>query len=265
MSGFAGFDAAEEGQADKGEVADEIEGLVAAELVRVAEWAVHDAIFGEDDGVVESAAADEAHGSERLDIGFEAEGTGTGENLAERVGIDEQFDLLLADEGMGKIDVTANAEFVGGIDADSATVFDDFDWFEDADVAAFAAKAADAGLIEQLKERLGGTVQDRDFDVIEVNEDVVDAVGVGGGEKVLGGGEQDALFHEAGGVTDAGDVVAVGFNGEIVEVDTAEDDAGIGGSGLKADFGVGARVETDALRFDQTMDSGLKHVAPQTG
>jgi len=230
MAGFAGFDAAEEREADEGEVADEIEGLVAAKFVRVTEGAVHHAVFGENDGVIEGAAADETHGAERLDIGFETEGAGAGKNLAEGVGIDEQFDLLLADEGMGEIDVTADAEFVGGINADAAAVFDDFDGLEDAKVAAFSAKAAEAGLIEQLKERFGGTVEDGNFDVVEIDENVVDSVGVGGGEKMFGGGKQDALLHEAGGVADAGDVVAMGFDWEIVEVDAAEDDPGVRGS-----------------------------------
>ena len=150
--------------------------------------------------------------------------------------------MLLADEGMGEIDVTANAEFVGRIDADAAAVFDDFNGPEDPEVAAFAAKPTEAGLIEQLKERLGRAVKDGDFDVVEVDEDVVDAIGVGGGEKMFGGGEQDALLHEAGGIADAGDVVAVGLDGEIVEVDATEDYAGIGRSGLKAELGVHAGV-----------------------
>jgi hypothetical protein len=242
VAGFAGFDAGEEGEADEGEVADEVECFVAAEFVRVTQRAVHDPILGEDDGVIERASADEAHSAERLDIGFKAEGAGAGENLAERVGIDDQFDLLLADERMGEVDVTANAEFVGGIYGDAAPVFDDFDRFEDADVAAFAAKASEAGLIEQLKERFGRAVQDGNFDVVEVDKDVVDAVGIGGGEKVFGGGEEDALLHEAGGVTDAGDIVAVGFDGEIVEIYAAEDYAGIRGSGMKAKLGVYAGV-----------------------
>lgn len=242
MAGFAGFDAAEEGEPDKGEVADEVEGFMAAEFVGIAERAIHDTVVGEDDGVIERAATDEAHGAERLDIGFEAESAGTGENLAEGVGIDEQFDLLLADERMGEVDVAANAEFVGGRDGDAAAVFDDFDRFKDAEVPAFAAKAAEAGLIKELEERLGGTVEDGDFYVIEVDENVVDAVGIGGREKMFGGGEQDALFHEAGGVADPGDVVAVGFDGEIVKVDAAEDDAGIRGSWMKTEFGVHAGV-----------------------
>jgi hypothetical protein len=139
---------------------------------------------------------------------------------------------------MGEIDVAADTEFVGGINADAAAVFDDFDRFENAEVAAFAAKAAEAGLIEELKEWFGGTVEDGDFDVVEIDENVVDPVGIGGGEKVLGGGEQDTLLHEAGGVADARDIVAMGFDGKIVEVDAAEDDAGIRGSGLKTELGV---------------------------
>jgi hypothetical protein len=36
-------------------------------------------------------------------------------------------------------------------------------------------------LIKELEEGLGGTVEDGDFDIVEVNEDVVDAVGIGCG------------------------------------------------------------------------------------
>lgn len=139
VPGFAGFDAPEEREADEREVADQVEGFVAAELVGIAERAVHDAVFGKDDRIVEGAAADQAHRTERFDIGFEAEGAGAGENLAKRFGIHEQFDLLLADERMGKVNVAADAEFVGGINADAAAVFDNFDGLENLEIAAFAA------------------------------------------------------------------------------------------------------------------------------
>jgi len=232
---------------------------VAAKFVGIAEGTVHDVVFGEDDSVVEGAAADKAHGTEGLDIGFEAKGAGTGKNLAEGIGIDEEFDLLLADEGMREINVAADTEFAGGIDADAAAVFDDFDSLEDAEIAALAAEAAEAGLIEKLEERLGGTVEDGNFDVVEVDKNVVDAVGIGGGKKVFSGGEEDALLHETGCVTDAGDIVTMGFNGEIIEIDAAEDDAGVGGSGAEAEFGMDAGVEAHTLGFDGAMDGGLKH------
>jgi hypothetical protein len=160
---------------------------------------------------------------------------------------------------MGEVNVAADAEFVGGIDADAAAVFDDFDGLEDAEVASFAAKAAEASLIKQLEERFGRAVQDGDFDVVQVDEDVVDAVRIRGGEEMLGGGQEDALLHEAGGVADAGDVVAMGFDGEIVEVDAAENNAGIRGSRLKAELGVDAGVETHTLGFYRLLNSGLEH------
>lgn len=262
---FAGFNAAEERKADEGQVADEVKGFVAAKFVRVAEGAVHDAVLGQDDRVVEGAAAYETHSAERFDIGFEAEGAGAGENLAEGVWIDEQFDLLLANERMGEVYVAADAELVGGIDADAAAVFDDFDWFEDASVTAFAAEAANSCLIEELQEWFGGTVEDGNFDVVEVDKDVVDAVGIGSSKEVFGGGEQDALLHEAGGIADAGDVVAVGFNREIVEVNAAEDDASVGRSGLKAEFRVNAGVKTHTLDFYGAIYRGLKHCALKKG
>lgn len=76
---------------------------------------------------------------------------------------------------------------------------------------------------------------------------------------MLGSGEQHALLHEAGGVADTGDVVAMGFNGEIVEVNAAEDDTRIGRSGLEAELGVNASVETHTLGFYRAIYSGLKH------
>jgi len=259
VAGFEGFDAAEEWKANEGEVADEVEGFVAAELIGIAEGAVHDAVFGEDDGVIEGAATDQAHGPERLDIGFEAEGAGARENLAEGFAIYEQFDLLLADERMRKINVAADSKFVGGIDGNAAAVFDDFDRLENFKVAALSTEAAEAGLIKELEEGLGGTVENGDFDVVEVNKDVVYAVGIGGGEKVLGGGEQDALLHKAGGIADASDVVAMGFDGEVVKIDAAENDPGVRRSGEETKVRVDTGVETHTLSFDCAVDCGLKH------
>jgi len=167
--------------------------------------------------------------------------------------------LLLADERVGKIDVAADAELVGRKDGDAAAVFDDFDGLEDFKVAAFSTEAAKAGLIKELEEGLGGTVEDGDFDIVEVNEDVVDAVGIGGGEKVLGGGEQDALLHKAGGIANTSDVVAMGFDGEVVKINAAENDAGIRRSGEETKVRVDTGVETHTLGFDCAVDCGLKH------
>jgi len=82
-----------------------------------------------------------------------------------------------------------------------------------------------------LHEWFRRAVQDRDLDRIYVDEDVVDAAGIDRGEQVLGGGEENALFHEARGVTHARDVLALRFNVEIFEVQAAKNDAGSAGAG----------------------------------
>src|SRR6266850_138704 len=147
----------------------------------------------------------------------------------------------------------SDSKFIGRMDSNAAAVFDDFDGLEDFKVAAFSTEAAEACLIKELEEGLGGTVEDGDFDIVEVNEDVVDAVGIGGGEKVLGGGEQDALLHKAGGVADASDVVAMGFDGEVVKINAAENDAGIRGSGEETKVCVYTGVETHTQGLDCAM------------
>jgi hypothetical protein len=162
---------------------------------------------------------------------------------------------------MGKINVAANTKFIGGIDADAAAIFEDFYGLADTQVAALAAEAAETGLIKELEERFCGAVENGNFDVVEVNKDVVDAVGVGGGEKVFGRREQDALLHKAGGVTDAGDVVAVGFDRKIVQVNATEDDARIRRSWLKAKLRVDAGMKAHTLGLYGAVDGGLKHKA----
>ena len=78
---------------------------------------------------------------------------------------------------------------------------------------------------------------------------------------MLSGGEEDALFHEAGGITDARDIVAVGLDRKIVEVYAAEDNAGVWRRGLKAELGMDAGVETHTLGFYGALDGGLEHWA----
>ena len=67
---------------------------------------------------------------------------------------------------------------------------------------------------------------------------------------MLGGGDEDALAHEAGGVADFGDVAAVGGDFEVVEVGAAEDDAGAGGGGDQAHGDGGAGVEADPAKLE---------------
>jgi hypothetical protein len=71
--------------------------------------------------------------------------------------------------------------------------------------------------------------------------------------------KQDALLHQAGGVADAGDVPAAGFDRKVVKIGAAKDDAGVGGSGNKAKVAKNAGMEANSFRRDFTLNGVLEH------
>lgn len=67
---------------------------------------------------------------------------------------------------------------------------------------------------------------------------------------MLGGRDEDALAHEAGGVTHAGDIAPTGGDGEVVEVSANEDDASRRRRWKNADLYGNPVVEADAGYLD---------------
>ena len=64
--------------------------------------------------------------------------------------------------------------------------------------------------------------------------------------RVLGGGDEDALAHEAGGVADLGDVAAGGGDFEVVEVGPAEENAAAAGGGQQPHLNGSSAVQADS-------------------
>ena len=245
MAGALGYDAALDAAAGEGEVADEVEDLVADEFVGEAQGTVLDAGAGDDDGAVVGDAADEAHVAELLLVLLEAEGAGGGDLLGVGLG-GEVADEGVGADGLGKIDGVVDAVAVAGVDADELVAVVDLDGLEDAEVLAAAALLLEADGLEGLDVGQGAAVEDGELEVVEFDDDVVHAVADEGGEKVLGGGDEHTLAHEAGGVADLGDVAAGGGNFKVVEVGAAEDDAGASRGGHEAHGHGCAAVEADA-------------------
>ena len=77
-------------------------------------------------------------------------------------------------------------------------------------------------------------VQNRQLQVVELDDHVVDAHADAGGEQMLCRRDEDALAHQAGGVGNFGDIAADGLDLEVVEVGAPEDDAGAGWGGEKS-------------------------------
>ena len=69
-------------------------------------------------------------------------------------------------------------------------------------------------------------IQDGNFQVVDLHVGVVDAHGIERAQQVLGGGDQDALPHQAGGIADARHVAPTGGDREVVQVGAQENDAG---------------------------------------
>ena len=71
---------------------------------------------------------------------------------------------------------------------------------------------------------------------------------------MLGGGDEDALAHQAGGVGDFRDVAADSLDFEVVEIGAAEEDACAGRSRKKSKMNGGAAMKTDSRKWDAAGD-----------
>jgi len=63
---------------------------------------------------------------------------------------------------------------------------------------------------------------------------------------------QHALLHETGGIADAGNIAAAGFNGKAVEIGTAENDPRACGSGQDFQIDGSAAMQTNATATDRS-------------
>ena len=253
VAGAFGDDAAPDAAAGEGEVADEVEDFVADELVGEAEVAVLDLAAADDDGALVGGSADEAHVAEHGFVFAEAEGAGGGDEVGVVPGFEVAGKGGVAD-GRGKVDGVVDGVAGAGVDADELGTFANFEGLEDADVLALAALELEAVSEDGFDVRAGGAVEDGNFEIVDFDDDVVDTEADEGREQVLGGGDEDALAHERGGVGDFCDVAAGGGDLEVVEVGAAEDDAGTGGRGDEAEGDFGSGMETDSTEDQRGVD-----------
>ena len=171
-----------------------------------------------------------------------------------------QLDLeaLAADQRMRKVDGVAHRVSLRGIDADELVAFAHLVGPQDLEIGALAPLLPQAGAGDHFDVRQRAAVENRQLQVVELDDGVVHAHADEGREQVLGGGDEHALLHQAGGVADLGDVLADGWHVESVEIDAAKHDARSSRSGQDAQMYGRSAVEPDATTFDGGSNCALK-------
>ena len=156
------------------------------------------------------------------------------------------------------VGIAGEAETLVGEDGDALAAIFNRNRTADAKVAALAAILANAGLLDEPHERQAAAIQDGNFQVVDFHVHVVDSHGVENAEQVLGGGDQDALAHQAGGVADARHVAPTGGNREVIEVRAHEDNPRGDGSGENADVDRSAAMKPHPAGFHRALHRSFK-------
>ena len=164
------------GPAEQREVADEIEDLVADELVAEAQRAREDAGVVEDDGVVQAAAARQSPRAQLRDLAREAEGPRRSDARREFLGPEREGQLLAAHDRMRKVDLVGDGQS-GSVRLveHAAVVADDLDRLVELDRPDDGVLPLESGGVEQAHEGKGRAVDDRDFRTVDLDEAVVEA------------------------------------------------------------------------------------------
>src|SRR5476649_2005807 len=240
------------------QVPDQVQRLMPAALIgRPQPAGVHHAGVGEADGVLERRPANQAHVAHLVQIGFPTEGAGESDLASKTLGSHFEFQRL-PPNGCRVVRIAGQTEAFVGENSDALAFVFHRNGTADTQVAALAAILAGTGLLDQAHERKAAAIQDGNFQVVDLDEGVVDAHRIKNAEQVLDGGDEDALAHQAGSVADAGHVTPTGGNLEIVEIGADENDAGRNRSGKNSDLDRHAAVQPYPRGFDRALQRSLK-------
>src|SRR6266853_3117680 len=151
---------------------------------------------------------------------------------------------------MRKINAVRNRVRVRRIDGNEFVSVTQFELAANLQILARAALFANARFLNHLHERARTAVQNWQFQVIQFNHRVINAGANECREQVLGGRDQNPLFHQARGVADAGDVATDRLDLKSFQISAAKDDARTRGRRKYAQRDGGAAVQAYAPAFN---------------
>ena len=101
-------------------------------------------------------------------------------------------------------------------------------------------------LLNEFHKRPCAAIQDGQFEVVQLDDGIVNASSDESRKQMLGRRNEHAFFHQAGGVADAGDVAADGLNRKAVKVNPMEYDARTRGRRQDSQMDRSAAVQADS-------------------
>src|SRR5579862_47946 len=128
----------------------------------------------------------------------------------------------------------------------------------DAQISAPAAVLPDARLPQQIHKRQAAAIQDGHFQVVDLHEGIVDAHAVKHAEQMLGGRDQHALTHQAGGVAYARHMPPACRDREAVQIGALENNAGRNRCRENSDGNWNTAMQADTRGRYGALDGRLK-------
>src|ERR1035441_4995732 len=119
-------------------------------------------------------------------------------------------EALLANEWVRKVDRIRNRIGVCRIHGNEFIALAQFDLPHDPEISARFALSPNPRLLNHFYKRTGAAIQNGQLKIVQLDDGIVDADAGKRREQVLGSGDEHALLHQAGGVTDAGHVASAG-------------------------------------------------------
>src|SRR5688500_9465230 len=162
--------------ADQREIAKKVEDLVADEFVGIPEGRfVQHSVLGQNNRILERAAAHKTAGLERLYLMVETERTRGCNQIAVIPGRDNDLALLMTDQRMLESDLILDAEVPRRIDRNGFALFFQLERFRNSHIVPFHGKRDQPDAPDRLRVWLRAAVKNRNLEVVEFDVSVVDA------------------------------------------------------------------------------------------
>src|SRR5581483_1239577 len=133
------------------------------------------------------------------------------------------FEGFPSDQRVWEVHCVRHRISVRGIYRDEFIALPQLQGPEDFEVLARTPLLTDTHPMDGFHERASAAVENREFEIIQFHDRIVDPRAHKCREQMLRGRDQHAFFHQAGCVAHASNIAANGFYFEIVQIGAAED------------------------------------------